>query len=125
MARLEPSGRADRQQPRGLRDRPGFLAQACGAGGGPDSGAAAIPLVASSPRNGSGKVMLREAISALEEWDKAGLSIDRVGVNISEEDLRKPGFSDRVALMLDRAEMAPERLCIEVLETVVSEGQED
>jgi len=71
------------------------------------------------------EVMLRQSIDALGQWDAAGLSIPIVGVNFAEDDLRDPGMADRVIWMLEQAGLPPGRLAIEVLESVVTDGQDD
>ncbi|MBK5932541.1 diguanylate cyclase/phosphodiesterase [Rhodovulum imhoffii] len=60
------------------------------------------------------------AFSALTGWDRAGLNIPRVSVNLSPEELRDPDIPGRIAWELDRFELTPGRLGIEVLETVVT-----
>lgn len=69
--------------------------------------------------------MVSHALSALCDWNRIGLVVPRVSVNFSLDDLSDPTLVERIAWMLDAAEIAPERLGIEVLESVVSlEGDE-
>ncbi|EAR52455.1 diguanylate cyclase, putative [Oceanicola granulosus HTCC2516] len=68
-----------------------------------------------------GQTILDEALRALAGWDAVGLPVPAVAVNLSAEELRDPGLVDRVAFTLARHDLAPGRLTIEVLETVVSE----
>ena len=70
-------------------------------------------------------VMLSGALAALRSWDEAGLSIPNIGINVSEAELRNPMFADRVRWELDRQEIAPGRLTIEVLESVAGDGVDD
>lgn len=73
-----------------------------------------------------GDTMIKQAIQALTFWDKSGLTVPRIGVNFSTYELRNPRLVDRIAMHLDVSNIAPERLVIEVLETVIaSEGDED
>ena len=72
-----------------------------------------------------GEVMLYHALSALAHWDKAGLDVPRVAVNFSSAELRNPKLADSLKWELDRFAVAPERLSVEVLETVVAEAEND
>ncbi|MEO1238095.1 MAG: bifunctional diguanylate cyclase/phosphodiesterase [Pseudomonadota bacterium] len=72
-----------------------------------------------------GEVMLSGALSALSAWDEAGLNVPTIGINVTEAELRDPKFSNRVRWELDRHEIEPARLTIEVLETVTSDGADD
>jgi EAL domain-containing protein (putative c-di-GMP-specific phosphodiesterase class I) len=46
-------------------------------------------------------------------------------VNLGQEELRDPGLPERVKWELDRLDVAPERLCVEILETVLLPGEDD
>jgi EAL domain-containing protein (putative c-di-GMP-specific phosphodiesterase class I) len=70
------------------------------------------------------ETMLRQSLSALRAWDKAGMSIPSVAVNFSPMELRNPGLLERVRWDLDGHDLEPHRLTVEVLETVVA-GQGD
>lgn len=72
-----------------------------------------------------GEVMLAASLDALKAWDKAGLKVPSVGVNVSEPELRNPKFCDQVRWELDRLDVAAERLTIEVLESVTSNSSDD
>lgn len=72
-----------------------------------------------------GEVMLRQALTALSAWDRSGLDVPSVGVNVSAAELRDPRLAERIAWELDRFGMPPERLTVEVLETVVAGPPED
>lgn len=71
------------------------------------------------------EVMLQGALSALSRWDRAGLNVPRVGVNFSSAELRNPALVERLKWELDRFDLGPERLTVEVLETVVAENGND
>ena len=71
------------------------------------------------------EVMLYNALSALTRWDKAGFSIPTVAVNFSKAELRSPRLADKLKWELDRFDLAPPRLTIEILETVVAESDND
>jgi len=69
--------------------------------------------------------MLFHGLAALRAWDRAGLVADTVGVNFSGTELRDPKLVDRIRWELDRFDILPERFCVEVLETVVAQGDND
>lgn len=72
-----------------------------------------------------GEVMLYQALLALSRWDKAGYKVPTVAVNFSTSELRNPGLASKLKWELDRFDLAPERLTVEVLETVVAETDND
>jgi len=85
-----------------------------------------LPALAAAGRiERLGQVMLFQALKALADWDKAGVDVPGVGVNFAGEELRSPGLLDRVRWELDRFGIDPERLCVEILETVVSDRPDD
>ncbi len=72
-----------------------------------------------------GEVILYGALSALTRWDKAGHKIPRVAVNFSAPELRNPKLADKLKWELDRFNLTPDRLTIEVLETVAARSDDD
>ncbi|TNC65158.1 putative bifunctional diguanylate cyclase/phosphodiesterase [Rubellimicrobium roseum] len=72
-----------------------------------------------------GEVMLREALTALRDWESQGLHVPRVGVNFSSAELCDPRLLDRIGWELDRFDLTPDRLVVEVLETVVASRSDD
>ena len=72
-----------------------------------------------------GETMIKQALQALTFWDKSGLDVPRIGVNFSTSELRNPRLVDRIAMHLDVSNIAPERLVIEVLETVIANDADD
>jgi len=72
-----------------------------------------------------GKVILHGAFCALKAWDHAGVNVPTVGVNFSPEELRNPRLVERIEWELDRFELNPNRLNIEILETVVATSPDD
>ena len=66
-----------------------------------------------------GEVVLYNALTALKAWDSAGADVPRVGVNFSTDELRNPSLVDRIRWELDRFDLTPDRLSIEILETVM------
>lgn len=71
------------------------------------------------------QVILYGALSALNRWDQAGYAVPRVGVNFSAPELRNPLLVEKLKWELDRFNLLPERLTIEVLESVVGKSDED
>lgn len=71
------------------------------------------------------ETVLSQALSALRTWDRAGHHVETVSVNFSSEDLRDATLVARLKWELDRFDLAPERLTIEVLESVVAETDHD
>jgi predicted signal transduction protein with EAL and GGDEF domain len=72
-----------------------------------------------------GEVMLFNALSALTRWDQAGLAVPNVAVNCSPAELRNPRLAERLKWELDRFDLTPDRLTVEVLETVVAQTDND
>lgn len=72
-----------------------------------------------------GEAMLFNALTALRGWDKAGLEVPNVSVNFSPEELRNPRLADKIRWELDRFDIAPARLTIEILENVVADTDND
>lgn len=72
-----------------------------------------------------GEVMLYQALLALSRWDKAGYKVPTVAVNFSKSELRNPGLASRLKWELDRFDLTPDRLTIEILETVVADTDND
>jgi diguanylate cyclase (GGDEF)-like protein len=72
-----------------------------------------------------GEVMLCRSLAALTDWDRAGVDVPTVGVNIAEQELRNPNLTEKVNWELDRLGLTPDRLTIEVLETVVADTPDD
>lgn len=72
-----------------------------------------------------GEIMLTRSLAAMAEWDRAGLDIPQVGVNFASDELQDPKLLDKVRWQLDRFDLAPRRLTVEVLETVVAASPAD
>ncbi|MFT4743009.1 MAG: cyclic di-GMP phosphodiesterase Gmr [Yoonia sp.] len=71
-----------------------------------------------------GQRMLSDALAALAAWDQDGIHVPAISINMSNSELRNPHLVDHIMMELDRHELAPERLVIEVLETVVVTGKD-
>lgn len=72
-----------------------------------------------------GEAMLFQALTALSGWDAAGQRVPCVGVNFSADQLRNPRLADALKWELDRFDLTPDRLSIEILETVFADTDND
>jgi diguanylate cyclase (GGDEF)-like protein len=85
-----------------------------------------LPAIAAAGRmDRLGTVILHSALTALRDWQAEGIVVPTVGINLNEDDLRDPKLPDRVRWELDRFDLKPERLCIEILETVLTPTEDD
>ncbi|MGC1504195.1 MAG: bifunctional diguanylate cyclase/phosphodiesterase [Sulfitobacter sp.] len=71
------------------------------------------------------EVMMYHSFAALKAWDCAGVDIPQVGVNFAGSELNNPKLLDKIQWELDRFELSPKRLAVEVLETVVATAPDD
>lgn len=71
------------------------------------------------------EVMIYHAFTALKAWDNAGINVPQVGVNFAGPELNNPKLVEKIKWELDRFDLAPERLAVEVLETVVASAPDD
>ena len=72
-----------------------------------------------------GEVVMYHSFAALKAWDGAGVEVPQVGVNFTGSELSNPRLLDKVEWELDRFGLEPERLAVEVLETVVAGAPDD
>ncbi len=68
------------------------------------------------------EVVIANALTSLRNWDRAGCHIPRVSVNFSTSELRNPKLVDKIAWELDRYDLGPDRLGVEILETVIADA---
>ncbi|MEO1537663.1 MAG: GGDEF domain-containing phosphodiesterase [Pseudomonadota bacterium] len=71
------------------------------------------------------EVILTQSLMAINLWDAAGYDVPSVSVNFAAEELKNPRLPDYVRWELDRHGIKPDRLVVEVLESVASESSED
>ncbi|WP_299652577.1 bifunctional diguanylate cyclase/phosphodiesterase [uncultured Tateyamaria sp.] len=71
------------------------------------------------------EIMIYHSFTALKAWDSAGLVVPHVGVNFSGSELNNPKLVDKIRWELDRFELTPSRLAVEILETVVTDTTHD
>ncbi|MAP14862.1 bifunctional diguanylate cyclase/phosphodiesterase [uncultured Sulfitobacter sp.] len=71
------------------------------------------------------EVMMYHSFAALKAWDSSGTEVPQIGVNFAGGELANPQLIDKITWELDRFDLSPERLAIEVLETVVASAADD
>ncbi|MCW3780619.1 putative bifunctional diguanylate cyclase/phosphodiesterase [Defluviimonas salinarum] len=72
-----------------------------------------------------GEVILGHSLAALRGWDRAGIKVPSVSVNFARAELCNPSLVAKLKWELDRFDLAPRRLTVEVLESVVAEAGND
>lgn len=68
-----------------------------------------------------GEVILYHSLTALRSWDRHGLGVPTVAVNVSRDELRNPRMAEKLKWELDRFDLSPDRLTVEVLEDVAAD----
>jgi len=68
-----------------------------------------------------GQLILYHALTALKAWDNAGMEVPRIAVNFALGELRNTGLVDKIRWELDRFDLTPDRLCVEIMESVVAD----
>lgn len=69
--------------------------------------------------------MLSRSLAALSSWERDGLRVPSVSINFTADDLRNPHLAEHLKWELDRHGLSPERLTVEVLETVIASTMND
>ncbi|MEP5759177.1 MAG: GGDEF domain-containing phosphodiesterase [Litoreibacter sp.] len=77
-------------------------------------------FVASHHMEALSENMLHHSLKAARNWDKAGIDVPSVSVNFSTQELQNPSLIERIKWDVDRFDLAPNRLTVEILETAVS-----
>ncbi len=72
-----------------------------------------------------GEVMLYHSLSALRDWDNQQCGIPQVSINFSQDELADPKLVERLQWELDRFGLTADRLCVEILESVVANADND
>ncbi|MBB5517062.1 diguanylate cyclase (GGDEF)-like protein [Rubricella aquisinus] len=72
-----------------------------------------------------GEIVLSKSLDALIKWEAAGFFVPEVGVNFSSDQLADNGIVDRIRREADAYSVAPERISIEVLETIMIENDDN
>ncbi len=68
-----------------------------------------------------GEWVLSEACRQARRWLDDGIALGRIAVNVSAVQVREPGFALRVLALCDEAGLPPERLELEITESVLME----
>lgn len=71
------------------------------------------------------EIMLYQSLNALRGWEKASQAIPAVSVNFSKRELENPKLCEKIRWELDRFQLAPERLCVEIREDVIAGPADD
>jgi len=66
-----------------------------------------------------GEFCLAEGCAQLRRWDEVGYDVPHIAINISAIQFRNPGFPDIVKRALDTSGLAPNRLTVEITESVM------
>ncbi|OYU19050.1 MAG: diguanylate cyclase [Rhodobacteraceae bacterium PARR1] len=66
--------------------------------------------------------MLSQSMAQLRHWDSQGLTVPTVAINLDAQDLADPMLPDHIAWEMDRHDLPPHRLTVEVMETVLADG---
>lgn len=72
-----------------------------------------------------GEIILYHSFLAIQTWDKAGFHVPTVSVNFSATELSNPKIVDKIRWELDRFELEPARLTVEILENVIASSDND
>ena len=72
------------------------------------------------------EIIMDKAFAALAGWRRRGLVVPRMGINITAVELRDPFMAERIKWAVERHELEPPDICIEILEGVLveEEGEE-
>lgn len=71
------------------------------------------------------RTILFHSFTALKAWDMAGYRVPAVSVNFDREEMRDPNLVERLKWEFDRFDLTPDRLVVEVLETVMTDNPDD
>lgn len=69
--------------------------------------------------------MLSATLKHLRQWDLAGLDIPSISINVTEHDLRDPELVQSITWELDRYNIDPSRIAIEILENTCCDATDD
>ncbi len=71
------------------------------------------------------EIMVSRSMAALRHWDQSGYIVPCVAVNFSGEELSNPKLTEWIKWEIDRYELTPDRLCVEILEDVIAQSEDD
>jgi diguanylate cyclase (GGDEF)-like protein len=70
-------------------------------------------------------IVMRKSIACLAEWRRIGHGNQHISLNCTGDSLRDPGYVDRLVFELDRHDLAPADVAIEILENVLIRDEND
>lgn len=70
-------------------------------------------------------IVMRKSIACLAEWRRLGHGHQHISLNCTGDSLRDPGYVDRLLFELDRHDLAPADVAIEILENVLIRDEND
>ncbi|SPF77389.1 putative signaling protein [Aliiroseovarius pelagivivens] len=71
------------------------------------------------------EVMLFECLTSICKWDQLGHEVPTVSINLTSEELSNPKLFEKIRWDLDRFDVSPERLTLEILESVIAQSDDD
>ena len=70
-----------------------------------------------------GRIVIDKAIEQAGEWHRAGIAFGRLAVNVSGTELREPDFDDFLFGVLERTQLPPQKLSLEIVESVILDDE--
>lgn len=83
------------------------------------------PLLEAGLSGRLNEVMLFQSLTALRGWIGAGFDVPSVAVNFSRDELRNPNLAEKIRWELDRFDLRPARLTVEILESVMADPEDE
>lgn len=71
-----------------------------------------------------GEWVLRQACKDMAKWQKAGLAIDRIAINVSARQFKQPGFINLVQEVIEETAIDPNQLELELTESILIDDLE-
>jgi diguanylate cyclase (GGDEF)-like protein/PAS domain S-box-containing protein len=71
-----------------------------------------------------GEWVLRQACSDMAKWQKEGIAVDRIAVNVSAHQFKQPGFIDLVKEVITESSINPSQLELELTESMLIDNVE-
>ncbi len=71
-----------------------------------------------------GEWVLRQACLDMAKWQKQGLAVERIAINVSARQFKQPGFIDLVKEVIEETEIDPFQLELELTESILIDDLE-
>jgi diguanylate cyclase (GGDEF)-like protein/PAS domain S-box-containing protein len=71
-----------------------------------------------------GEWVLRQACSDMAKWQKDGISVNRIAVNVSAHQFKQPGFIDLIKEIITESAINPNQLELELTESILIDNVE-